>query len=365
MHLVPHAGRRRQLLAAALAWPLVAPWACPAAAQAPTSPATFEPAAAWPEADASGWSQERLRAVDELVRGLGSSALMVVHRGRPVHAWGAIDQPLPVYSVRKSVLGVLIGMAQAHGEIRLDRTLAALDINDRDGLSAQERQATVQHLLQSRSGIYHRAAYETADMARERPARGSHAAGSHWYYNNWDFNALGTIFRRSTGVDLFEALERDLAGPLQFQDFDRSRHTRWHFERASEHGAYLMDLSARDLARLGLLMARGGSWAGRPLVPADWVAQSVQPWSVVPPGWQAYGYLWWVPQKAWPFWRRQPGDFFFASGNHGQFVWVDRARDLVVVHRAEARGWRYPIVGVQLTPVLEHLLQAMPAAARA
>ncbi|WP_326542855.1 serine hydrolase domain-containing protein [Pseudorhodoferax sp.] len=364
MQHTPHPGRRR-LLAAALAWPVGLYGPGPAAAQEPAAAAPAGPAATWPDVDASGWSRDGLRAVDELARGLGSSALLVVHRGRPVHAWGAIDQPLPVYSVRKSVLGVLIGMAQARGEIRLDTTLATLDINDREGLSAQERQATVQHLLQSRSGVYHRAAYETADMARERPARASHAPGTHWYYNNWDFNALGTIFRRSTGVDAFQALERDLALPLQFQDFDRSRHTRWHHEQASEHGAYLMDLSARDLARVGLLMARDGHWAGRPLVPAGWVAQSVQPWSIVEPGWQAYGYLWWVPQKAWPFWSRQPGNFFFASGNHGQFVWVDRASDLVVVHRAQARWWRNPIVGVQLSPVLQHLLQAMPATAPA
>src|SRR5215207_10720892 len=56
--------------------------------------------------------------------------------------------------------------------------------------------------------IYHGAAYETFDMARARPPRGSHAPGEFWYYNNWDFNALGTIYTRLTGEDIFEAVQR-------------------------------------------------------------------------------------------------------------------------------------------------------------
>jgi len=68
-----------------------------------------------------------------------------------------------------------------------------------------------------------------------------------------------------------------------------------------------MKLSARDLARVGLLMARNGQWHDRPLVSATWVAESTTAYSTEPEGWQGYGYLWWVPQKTWPFWRGSPG----------------------------------------------------------
>jgi hypothetical protein len=46
----------------------------------------------------------------------------------------------------------------------------------------------------SRSGVYHEAAAEAQVMINTRPDRGSHTHGTFFYYNNWDFNVLGTIF---------------------------------------------------------------------------------------------------------------------------------------------------------------------------
>ena len=130
----------------------------------------------------------------------------------------------------------------------------------------------------------------------------------------------------------------------------------------SDHPAYLIDLSARDLARVGLLMARGGDWGGRRIVPAAWVAESTRVHSAVPGGWLAYGLTWWIPRRAYPFWRHQPGEVFFGAGNHGQFVFVDRGRDLVIVHRTTGRRlFRRSIDGESVAPLLQRLLVAAPA----
>src|SRR6185436_8771092 len=110
------------------------------------------------------------------------------------------------------------------------------------GLSDVERRATVRQLMQARSGIYHLAAYETDAMAAARPARGSALPVTQWYYNNWDVNALGTIFRKTTGRTVFESLRDDLAAPLQFEDFDIAAHTRFQYESQSDHPAYVMRL---------------------------------------------------------------------------------------------------------------------------
>jgi CubicO group peptidase (beta-lactamase class C family) len=256
---------------------------------------------------------------------------------------------------------MLFGLHVARGEIDLSATLATLAIDDLQGLTDAEKQATVLQLLQSRSGVYHPAAYETLSAAAARPARGSHAPGAFWYYNNWDFNTLATIFRRRTGRTVFEAFDADLAAPLQFEDFRVAEHARWHRERVSEHPAYLIDLSARDLARLGLLMARGGRWGEREIVPAGWVTESTRAHSALPGGWQAYGLMWWTPQRAWPFWQRAPGDVFFGSGNYGQFVIADRARDLVIVHRTDGPSWRRRAIDAEgVSPLLAALLAAAP-----
>jgi CubicO group peptidase (beta-lactamase class C family) len=337
----------------------------PAASSASSvaAPEPLWPGAAWavrPPAP-SGWRADRLPAIDAAARAIGSDALLLVHRGAVVHALGDTARPMNLYSGRKSVLSMLVGIEVARGRIDLQATLGSLGIDDHQALSERERSATVQQLLQARSGVYHPAAYETTAMALERPARGSHAPGSHWVYNNWDFNTLATIFGQCSGRNVFEALDAELAQPLQFQDFRPDIHTRWHHERASRHPAYLMFLSARDCARLGLLMARGGRWGDVQRLPQAWVDESTVAHSVAPGGWWSYGYLWWQPQAAWPFWTRRPGDVFLASGNYGQVLLVDRARDLVVVHRIDGSRWfkNNPDLGA-LAPLFRAVFAALP-----
>src|SRR5688572_11953250 len=83
------------------------------AAAQPASPRTAStpvcPAASWLQhaPDASGWNAARLRHADEQARLLGSDAVLVVHRGAIVHSYGDVAQPRELYSVRKSILGML------------------------------------------------------------------------------------------------------------------------------------------------------------------------------------------------------------------------------------------------------------------
>ncbi len=71
------------------------------------------------------------------------------------------------------------------------------------GLTPAEKKATVADLLASRSSVYHPALGEVATMKQVRPRPGSHPPGTFWYYNNRDFNALGTIFEQETGTRIF------------------------------------------------------------------------------------------------------------------------------------------------------------------
>jgi len=322
---------------------------------------------AWPDGawqrvapESAGWSGTGLAAADDTARSMRTAAYLVVHRGQLVHAYGDIARPLNLYSVRKSVLSVLFGIHADRGEVELGRSLGEIGIDDRQGLTEREKSATVHQLLQSRSGVYHPAAYETADMAAQRPPRGSHAPGEHWYYNNWDFNALGTVFERLTGQTVFAALQQDLAVPLGFEDFRVEANTEFVRERVSVHPAYVMRLSARDLARIGLLMARGGTWRERRIVSPAWVAQSTTAHSVTSPG-AGYGDMWWVARDVWPFWAKVPGEVFFAWGNHGQFLVVSPRDDLVVVHRTDGgRLFGASVSPPQFARLLERIIAAGP-----
>lgn len=84
----------------------------------------------------------------------------------------------------------------------------------------------MRHLLTARSGVYHEAS-NSGDDSDSAPARGSQEPGSYFLYNNWDFNAAGAAFELMTGGEIFDALMTDLAEPLGFEDFQRSRQKEW------------------------------------------------------------------------------------------------------------------------------------------
>jgi CubicO group peptidase (beta-lactamase class C family) len=279
--------------------------------------------------DAVGWSSGRLRIADDFAGTIQTDAYLIVQHGLIVHEYGATARATNIHSIRKSILSILMGIHLDRGVVDIDKTLAELDIDDKETLSATERQATVRQLMQSRSGVYHPAAYETPKMAGLRPARGSFKPGEHWYYNNWDFNALGTIFQKFTGKTIFKSLCEDLAEPLQFENFNCSSDTRFQYECASMHPAYVIRLSARDMARVGLLMARNGRWKDRQIVPEKWVEESTRSYSETNIPGRGYGYLWWVNLRH---------KSYSANGFKGQIMIVNPVRDLILVHKVDSES---------------------------
>jgi CubicO group peptidase (beta-lactamase class C family) len=125
------------------------------------------------------------------------------------------------------------------------------------------------------------------------------------------------------------------------QDFDPAA-CRYYPGPDSIYPAYLFSVSARDLARFGLLYLHRGQWAGRQIVPAQWVDDSAKPYSRTDRGF-GYGYLWWValaPGDGGDTPTAQamhlPPGSYFAQGNHGQRIFVIPAADMVVIHLARA-----------------------------
>jgi CubicO group peptidase (beta-lactamase class C family) len=277
--------------------------------------------------DTAGWSSGKLAEAEAWSRQIGSTAVMIVQHGLVIAEWGDTTARAPLASVRKSLLSALIGIAVARHQINLDATLGSLDTDDNaPSLSAEEKTATVRDLLEARSGVYHPACYETTRMAELRPARFSHKPGTFWYYNNWDFNALGTIYEHAVRSSIYDAFLHEIAEPIGMEDY-RSSDGEYVQCSASVHPAYTFNMSARDLVRFALLYLDGGKWQDRQIVPVQWVKDSTRAYSQSDFG-PGYGYLWWTG-----FGRLPPGTFF-AAGAGGQFAFVIPSSDLVLVHRA-------------------------------
>lgn len=282
----------------------------------------------------AGFDSAALAALEQQLFHMPTTAMLVVRAGRIAYAYGDITQVSYLASARKSVLSMLYGRYVAGGLINLDSRLSDLGIDEEGGLLPIEKSATVRDLLTSSSGVYYPAA--SIGSAPDLPARGTQTPGAHFAYNNWDFNVLGAILERATKHSVFELLEQDLAGPTGFEDYDPLRQHMLRLKGArSRYAAYHLFLSARDCARLGLLMLRKGRWGSRTLIPEAWVDEStklhVRADHVGAKSEMGYGYLWWIPtesRKA-PAWRGA----FLAAGNYGQYILALPAIDTVIVHR--------------------------------
>jgi CubicO group peptidase (beta-lactamase class C family) len=286
-----------------------------------------------------GWSSAKLAEARAYSKQIGSAAVMIVDNGVVIDAWGDITRRFQCHSMRKSLLSALIGVHVDEGNLDLSKTMKDLGIDRVEPkLNAEEKQATVGDLIRARSGIYIPALGEDSLMRAMRPERHSHSPGTFWYYNNWDFNALGTIFEQETGTGIFKEFETRFARPLQMEDFDVS-YCRYlssvDYPNApySPHRYYLFRVSARDLARFGLLFLREGQWQGQPIVPADWVKESTASHSQR--GFDGgYGYMWWtgVNNGLLPN-VNVKAHSYYAAGWGGHRVFVLPYKKLVVVHR--------------------------------
>ncbi len=303
-----------------------------------------------------GWSLTKLHQAQLIADTIGSDAVMIVYRGAMLKAWGDIERKYMCHSMRKSFLSALYGIQVDQGAIQLGTSLSDLGIdNSPYNLSSVEKSATIEHLLSSRSGIYVPAAYE---FPMRKPARGKYKPGENWLYpNNFDYIVLLTIYEQKTGTKFFEDFHTKIALPIGMNDFDISDGY-YHYElHKSSHPAYPFRMSARDLARLGLLFLRQGKWEDEQLIPESWVEKSTSFISQTYNEREGYGYLWWVTKGsfAYPYYSAE------GAGGHGIIVVPDL--DLVIVHRVNTyldKRISYRQRGKLISKIMEAYTGEMP-----
>ncbi|MGD9188363.1 MAG: serine hydrolase [Desulfobacteraceae bacterium] len=289
---------------------------------------------------AAGWDKQRLDGAFQLAQKLGSTTLAVMTHGKYVQTMGDLRKSHRVHSVRKALLSALVGQHVGTGpeKIDLDKTLAELGIDDHpQPLTPLQRQATVLHLIKSISGINHAAAAEIPSMTSEKQrllGAAPNMPGTVWAYNNWDYNALTTVFEEQTHQSVYTAFLEGIARPLGMQDVSKQSVFYVKDERLSRHAKVGFRLSARDLARFGQLYLNKGHWQGRQIIPAAWVARVTTDFTRTNRGGLAsgHGYLWWIPCDRVSKKIGVPAGTFMASGFAGQRIVVIPAWDTVIVH---------------------------------
>lgn len=254
----------------------------------------------------SGWDRNKLSDVqDYIVDSTATTGMLIIHDGKMIYQYGNINENSYIASCRKSVLGMLYGKYVEDGTIDLDKTLEEVGTPYDDELLDIEKKATIRDIITSRSGIYLPAS-NPGDMSSLAPKRGSVKPGDQWLYNNWDFNMAGYIFEKETKRNIYDEIESQFAIPLQMQDWDRSIQEKSGDPTASEILAYHMNFSARDMARLGLLMLNNGKWNGKQIISEKWVKEmtaastsfeeldEIAPFIKNDQSQYSYGYMWWL-----------------------------------------------------------------------
>ncbi len=320
----------------------------PAAVAAQTSgKVPLYPGATWEKIEkpeSVGYSPQRLGALRAWLESIDTTSMMVSVGGKSLFEYGDIAHLSYLASVRKSVLAILYGKYVENGTIVLGKTLREIGLTDVDGLLPEEQEATIENLITARSGVYHPAS-NAGDSTASAPPRGSQRPGTYFLYNNWDFNAAGAAFEKLTGKDIYDAVESDLARPIGMQDFNRSMQRKSGDAKRSQLMAYHMWFSVRDMARIGLLMLRGGQWQDRQVASRDWVRRItglVTPLNEMnPPGNRSlgsgdrwgYGCMWWVWDAP-----NSPGPFmgaFTGMGAGGQYITILPQLDMVIAHKTD------------------------------
>lgn len=278
-----------------------------------------------------GWDPQQVDRALAFAAARDSTGVAILHGGRIVaeRYWQDSDQSTTshIASGQKSILSVLIGMAVADGVLDIhDRVDRHLGPGWSMGAREQESRITLRHLITMTSGLDN-------DLAPKAEP------GTRWYYNDPAYFRAKAVLEASTATPIEEYTRKRLWEPLG------TGHSRWELldftidaQRTPIEGVHM---TVRDMARFGLMMLAGGSWAGSDLgIDPGYLKASLETSQEPNP---SYGYLWWLNGKAsWvmpgptllagdePIFPDAPPDLFAALGAQDKKIYIIPSREIVV-----------------------------------
>ncbi|WP_223119710.1 serine hydrolase domain-containing protein [Salinicola corii] len=279
------------------------------------------------------------------------TGLLVLRHGEIVHETyqrgNRRDTRWMSMSVAKSICSTLAGMAIRDGLIPEGLSSQVTDYVPALAGSAYEG-VSLRDLLMMASGVAWNETYTDPRSDRrallkaqiaQQPGRAIKVMaalpravrpGTLHNYSTGETQILAELVRRAVGRPLADYLSEKL-----WQPYGMESDACWWLESADgvEIGGSGIAATLRDYARFGQFMLDGGRLDGQPLLPEGWVDEATRPTTLV--GSQSpleYGYMWWT---AWTEPSRRDRAFA-ARGIHGQLIYVNPARDIVIAQNAAA-----------------------------
>ncbi|MBV9250325.1 MAG: serine hydrolase [Acetobacteraceae bacterium] len=274
---------------------------------------------------------------------------LLLRDGAVVARWGDTRQVDFTFSVAKSYLSLLAGVAHVDGLIPdLDEPVGHT-VHDGGFEGTHNGAITWRHLLQQTSEwegslfgksdvIDRNRSLALEGRGQKGDARPLHTPGTHWEYNDVRVNRLSLALLRRLRRPLPEVFAERIMTPI-----GASPDWRWHGYGTSfveidgrnmqsvpggTHWGGGVEIHAEDQARIGLLMLNRGLWNGARILPESWIDESLAPCRVN----RNYGLLWWLNTKRARY-PSAPESSFCAMGAGGNLTWVDPELRIVAVMR--------------------------------
>jgi CubicO group peptidase (beta-lactamase class C family) len=269
-----------------------------------------------------GFDPELLGVADRRLDSIpGLQSVLVMRDGRLVferyYDGTTRDDEHEIFSVTKSILSALIGIAAREGRFpALDSKFVEFFPDQlQPDADPRIREITLRELLTMTAGYADTGPGETDNSVTtlmNRPLESD--PGTAFAYDSGSAHLLAAVLAKTTGVPAAAFARRRLFGPLGI------RPAYWYADgQGRSLGSTGLALRPRELARFGQLYLQQGRWRGRQLVPLAWLFTSTTAHVQGGDG-CGYGYLWWVCPKS-----------FYALGALGQTIGVYPRRNLVLV----------------------------------
>jgi CubicO group peptidase (beta-lactamase class C family) len=225
-----------------------------------------------------------------------------------------------VASVQKSVASTLLGMAQEKGLLKIDEAVSKyLGPGWSKAPPADEAKITIRHLMTHASGLHARTLQKVDEP------------GTKFDYNTPAYQKTRPVLEKAAGMDI-----NTLSRAWLFDAIGVSAAAKWAPRPSGEKDAtgaaqWGLNLSARDMARFGLVSLRTGRWGTSSIVDAAWYREAWAPSKVA----RDYGLLWWLMGNK-PRFSKAPDDWVAALGAQDQKIYVFPGLDTVVTRQGLA-----------------------------
>ena len=265
---------------------------------------------------------------------------LVLRDGHVVAEWGDTDRVDMTFSVTKSYLSTVAGLAFDRGLIRdLDDRVAEY-VDDGSFASAQNAPITWRMLLQQTSE-WEGTLWEKPDQADRRMGvdRQLQVPGTFWEYNDVRVNLLAYALLHVWGEPLPDVLRREVMDPIGASDA-----WRWHGYETSwteidgvrmqsvsggGHWGGGIFIGTADHARFGQLFLDRGRWDGAQLISERWIDEATTPAPIQP----NYGFMWWLNTDRAQFPSAPESSFFALGAGSTSVIWVDPEHGIVTATR--------------------------------